>query len=145
MPLKGHGQSHLRIGVWGLPFHVIVSLTGAFLGLTTIIVGVLALADFKDDANQAYALFMGPHPVDDPRPAPRPLLQPMLAACCWQGYWGQACSTSQVIKRDTSDTWAGRFMRTLMCMGLAVISAIFFIFLGGKRPLSAQYSPATWP
>ncbi|MFT4089192.1 MAG: PepSY-associated TM helix domain-containing protein [Asticcacaulis sp.] len=69
---------HNRISVWGLPFHVIVSLTGAFLGLTTIIVGVLALAVFKGDANQAYALFMGPHPVDDPRPAPRPQLQGML-------------------------------------------------------------------
>lgn len=60
---------HNRISVWGLPFHLAVSLTGAFLGLTTIIVGVLALATFKGDASKAYALFRGPTVVDDPRPA----------------------------------------------------------------------------
>jgi len=62
---------HNRISVWGLPFHLVVSLTGAFLGLTTIIVGVLALATFKGDASQAYALFRGPTVRDDPRPAQR--------------------------------------------------------------------------
>jgi uncharacterized iron-regulated membrane protein len=60
---------HNRISVWGLPFHLAVSLTGAFLGLTTIIVGVLALATFKGDASKAYALFQGPTVKDDPRPA----------------------------------------------------------------------------
>lgn len=63
---------HNRIGVWGLPFHVMISLTGALLGLTTIIVGILALAVFKGDTEKAYALFLPPHPVDDPRPAPMP-------------------------------------------------------------------------
>ncbi len=60
---------HNRISVWGLPFHLVVSLTGAFLGLTTIIVGVLALATFKGDTTKAYALFSGPVVRDDPRPA----------------------------------------------------------------------------
>ena len=60
---------HNRISVWGLPFHLIVSLTGAFLGLTVIIVGVLALATFKGDTSKAYALFRGPTVKDDPRPA----------------------------------------------------------------------------
>lgn len=62
---------HNRISVWGLPFHLIVSLTGAFLGLTVIIVGVLALATFKGDTSKAYALFRGPTVADDPRPAAR--------------------------------------------------------------------------
>jgi hypothetical protein len=51
---------HNRISVWGLPFHLVVSLTGAFLGLTVIIVGVLALATFKGDTAKAYALFQRP-------------------------------------------------------------------------------------
>lgn len=59
---------HNRMGVWALPFHVIVSLTGALLGLTTIIVGVLAMAMFQGDTSKAYALFLPPI-VDDPRPA----------------------------------------------------------------------------
>jgi uncharacterized iron-regulated membrane protein len=62
---------HNRISVWGLPFHLVVSLTGAFLGLTLIIVGVLALATFKGDTAKAYALFGGPKVADDPRPAAR--------------------------------------------------------------------------
>ena len=70
---------HNRIGVWALPFHVAISLTGALLGLTTIIVGILALAVFKGDTEKAYALFLPPHPVDDPRPAPMPDLKTALA------------------------------------------------------------------
>lgn len=61
---------HNRISIWGLPFHLVVSLTGAFLGLTVIIVGVLALATFKGDTAKAYALFTGPTVADDPWPAP---------------------------------------------------------------------------
>jgi len=63
---------HNRISVWGLPFHLVVSLTGAFLGLTVIIVGVLAVATFKGDTSKAYALFTGPQVKDDPRPAAQP-------------------------------------------------------------------------
>jgi uncharacterized iron-regulated membrane protein len=47
---------------------VTVSLTGALLGLTTIIVGVLAMAMFQGDTAKAYALFRQPI-ADDPRPA----------------------------------------------------------------------------
>ncbi|ATQ43188.1 PepSY-associated TM helix domain-containing protein [Caulobacter mirabilis] len=63
---------HNRIGVWALPFHIAISLTGALLGLTIVIVGILALAVFKGDTDKAYALFIPPHPVDDPRPAALP-------------------------------------------------------------------------
>ena len=70
---------HNRLGVWALPFHIIISLTGAFLGLTTIIVGVLGMAMFNGDANKVYALFFPPPPVDDPRPAPVLDLRPMFA------------------------------------------------------------------
>lgn len=70
---------HNRIGVWGLPFHVMISFTGALLGLTTIIVGVLALAVFKGDTDKAYALFLPPQPADDPRPAPMPNIEAAFA------------------------------------------------------------------
>lgn len=70
---------HNRLGVWGLPFHIVVSLTGALLGLTTLIVGVLGLAVFQGDANKVYDLFLPPHPAEDTRPAPVLNLAPMLA------------------------------------------------------------------
>lgn len=70
---------HNRIGVWALPFHVIVSLTGALLGLSILIVGVLGFALFQGDTAKVYDLFLPPHPADDPRPAPALDLRPMFA------------------------------------------------------------------
>ncbi len=70
---------HNRLGVWALPFHILISLSGAFLGLTTIIVGVLGMAMFNGDVNKVYALFIPAPPVDDPRPAPVLDLEPMYA------------------------------------------------------------------
>ncbi|MGE4321667.1 MAG: PepSY-associated TM helix domain-containing protein [Sphingobium sp.] len=70
---------HNRIGIWALPFHMIVSLTGALLGLTTIIVGVLGMALFQGDVDKVYSLFIAQPPKDDPRPAPVIDLRPMFS------------------------------------------------------------------
>lgn len=69
---------HNRIGIWGLPFHVMISLTGALLGLTALLMGVLAMAAFKGDMEKAYSFFYPPAPIDDPRPAPLAPLAPMF-------------------------------------------------------------------
>ncbi|MFC4255203.1 PepSY domain-containing protein [Altererythrobacter xixiisoli] len=70
---------HNRLGVWALPFHVLVSLSGALLGLTTLIVGVLGMALFQGDVGKVYELFLPAEPIDDPRPAPTIDLVPMFA------------------------------------------------------------------
>lgn len=70
---------HNRLGVWALPFHVTLSLTGALLGLATVIVGVLALVVFRGDTGKAYALFTAPEPAADARPAPLPDLTAIQA------------------------------------------------------------------
>lgn len=70
---------HNRLGVWALPFHVTVSLTGAVLGLATLIVGVLGMALFQGDVGKVYALFVPAEPKEDARPAPAIDLQPMFA------------------------------------------------------------------
>jgi len=70
---------HNRLGVWALPFHLLISLTGALLGMTTIILSVLALALFKGDMDAAYKVFIPPEPKADMRPAPLPDLRPMFA------------------------------------------------------------------
>lgn len=69
---------HNRIGVWALPFHIIVSLTGALLGLTTLIVGVLGFALFQGDVDKVYGLFIPTEPKEDARPADVIDLQPMF-------------------------------------------------------------------
>lgn len=69
---------HNRLGVWALPFHILVSLSGALLGLTVLIVGILALAVFKGDTHKAYALFYGPHPAANERRVSDPIAFPAI-------------------------------------------------------------------
>ena len=131
---------HNRLGVWGLPFHVIVSLTGALLGLSTIMLGILAFVVFKGDVNKAYALFLPPAAIDDPTPAPLPPLDPMFAYIAEQapqakitalffehpGETGQSVQvTAQSPDRlDRGDTW---------------------VFGGDGKLLEGGYSDATKP
>lgn len=79
-PRLQEADLHNRIGVWALPFHVIVSLTGALLGLSTVIIGAIGLAVFQGDTGKVYALFVAPHPVEDTRTAPPIDVRPSLAA-----------------------------------------------------------------
>jgi uncharacterized iron-regulated membrane protein len=69
---------HNRLGVWGLPFHVAVSLTGALLGLSTLIVGVLALAAYEGDSDKAFATLLGPRAGANETPAPLPDIAAMI-------------------------------------------------------------------
>lgn len=70
---------HNRLGVWGLPFHVVVSLSGALLGLSTLIVGVLAMAAYNGDSQKAFAEILGPRPSEDETAAPVPDVAAMMA------------------------------------------------------------------
>ena len=63
---------HNRLSVWGLPFHIIVSLTGAVLGLATLVLGILALAAFDGDMNKAGEVIGGPSVAHDETPAEVP-------------------------------------------------------------------------
>lgn len=69
---------HNRLGVWGLPFHVVVSLTGALLGLSTLIIGVLAMAAYDGDSEKAFAAILGPLAGEDETAAPLPDLAAMI-------------------------------------------------------------------
>lgn len=70
---------HNRFGIWALPFHLVVSLTGAFLGLTTLVVGVLGFALFQGDDGKVYGLFFPAELKDDPAAAPLIDIAPLLA------------------------------------------------------------------
>lgn len=69
---------HNRLGVWGLPFHIAVSLTGALLGLSTLIVGVLALAAYDGDSGKAFSMLLGPRATEEETPAPLPDIASMI-------------------------------------------------------------------
>ena len=61
---------HNRLSVWGLPFHFVVSLSGALLGLSTLIIGVLALAAYNGNSGAAFATLLGPRAGPDETAAP---------------------------------------------------------------------------
>ena len=69
---------HNRLGVWGLPFHIAVSLTGALLGLSTLIVGVLALAAYDGDSGKAFSTLLGPRAIEEETAAPLPDIAAMM-------------------------------------------------------------------
>lgn len=71
---------HNRLSVWGLPFHFVVSLSGALLGLSTVIIGVLALAAYDGDREKAFATILGPMPSEDETAAPLPDVGKMIDA-----------------------------------------------------------------
>ncbi len=55
---------HNRIGVWGAPFHIVIALTGALIGLIQIVVLVAALGFAKGDTATVGAPVLGsPPPV----------------------------------------------------------------------------------
>lgn len=70
---------HNRVGVWALPFHLIVSLTGSLLGLSGLIIMILAYVAFQGDTEKAIAALLGPQAVEDARPAPLADVRPMIA------------------------------------------------------------------
>jgi uncharacterized iron-regulated membrane protein len=70
---------HNRLGVWGLPFHIVVTLSGTLLGLSTLIMGVLALAAYDGDREKAFAELFGPQAShDDESAAPLPDVAAMI-------------------------------------------------------------------
>jgi uncharacterized iron-regulated membrane protein len=50
---------HNRFGVWAAPFHLIIAVTGALIGLSQIIVLVAGLSFYKGDTAKASAPFYG--------------------------------------------------------------------------------------
>ncbi|QTD54463.1 PepSY-associated TM helix domain-containing protein [Parasphingorhabdus cellanae] len=54
---------HNRLSVWGLPFHLILTFTGAFLGIAGVTVAALAFIAFDGDQEEAIAVINGPQPI----------------------------------------------------------------------------------
>lgn len=61
---------HNRLGVWTLPFHISNALTGAILGLASVLAVVIAAAGFDHDTAAVFDPTFGAEPAADARPAP---------------------------------------------------------------------------
>ncbi len=70
---------HNRMGVWGLPFHVAVTLTGALFGFASLVGFAVAAFGFHGDTGRAAEALGGPQRAADARPAPLPSLSRAIA------------------------------------------------------------------
>lgn len=70
---------HNRLSVWALPFHIVISFTGAFLGLAFFTVGILAFVAYDGDQDKAIAAVLGPQATENHEPAATPDISAMIA------------------------------------------------------------------
>lgn len=59
---------HNRLSVWGLPFHLVLTFTGAFLGIAGVTVAALAFVAFDGDQEAAIQVLGGPQPIENAAP-----------------------------------------------------------------------------
>ncbi|WCL54121.1 PepSY-associated TM helix domain-containing protein [Gimibacter soli] len=71
---------HNRVGVWALPFHLIVALTGSLLGLASLFIGIVGYAAYDGDEDKVYEILFGTHPEDVETVAPLPDVRAVLAS-----------------------------------------------------------------
>lgn len=72
---------HNRLGTWGMPFFMLVTLTGAVLGAFLLMFGGMAATAYKGDFRRALTEIVGPlDSREDRRPAVVPPISPLLAA-----------------------------------------------------------------
>jgi len=55
---------HNRLSVWGLPFHLVITFTGGFLGIAGLIIGAMAFVAYDGDQEAALRSISGPQPVE---------------------------------------------------------------------------------
>lgn len=121
---------HNRLGVWGLPFHVVVSTTGALLGLSTLVVGVLALAAYDGDSERVFADILGPMPTQDETAAPVPDVAAMIRHV--RAEHPDAVLSSVMIQHVAK---AGQVVSVGMCTPGHLATANSYFFDGTGKPL----------
>ena len=62
-PRVNRADLHNRIGVWASPFHIVLALTGALIGLSQIVVLIVAAGFFHGDTSAASAPLFGTPPA----------------------------------------------------------------------------------
>lgn len=60
---------HNRLSVWGLPFHAMIAITGAFFGLVSILILIAAAAFYDNDRAALIADIYGEEPIITHAPA----------------------------------------------------------------------------
>lgn len=66
---------HNRLSVWGAPFHIMIAVTGAFFGLSSLFSWVAAEAFFEGDTDALVEEVYGGHPELEPSEGPLAIAQ----------------------------------------------------------------------
>jgi uncharacterized iron-regulated membrane protein len=54
---------HNRLSVWGLPFYLMIALTGSFIGLSSVLISITALSFFNNNTQAVTSAIYGDEPV----------------------------------------------------------------------------------
>ncbi len=95
---------HNRLSVWGLPFHLAVTLSGAFFGLSYTMLSLVAALGFHGDISRAGQVLQGAPIASDTRPADLAPLDGLIA----QTRGLQSRSTLSYIEVERPDTRGAR-------------------------------------
>lgn len=68
---------HNRLSVWGLPFHLLIAITGAYFGLALINLGVVAELNYDGDRAAVADTVFSADPVVDSQPGPVNITAPL--------------------------------------------------------------------
>ncbi|MEA1650945.1 PepSY-associated TM helix domain-containing protein [Nitrospirillum sp. BR 11164] len=68
----GLADLHNRLSVWGLPFHIAITVTGALFALASLMILTVAQVGYKGDLARAYAPLSGAQVAADAAPRPLP-------------------------------------------------------------------------
>lgn len=81
-------SSHKLLGVWGLPFHLMMAFTGAIIGLLGIIGVFMALASFGGSVEKATQAVLGPRAEASGESAPMMTIDSFVekAKSKWDGF-----------------------------------------------------------
>ncbi len=78
-PRLAQTDLHNRLSVWGAPFHLAISITGAYIGLSSVVLLLVAAAFYSGDEDAAGAALYGPSATLDEAPNALPDLAAALA------------------------------------------------------------------
>jgi uncharacterized iron-regulated membrane protein len=71
-------ELHNRLSVWGLPFHLAITVTGALFGLGNLSVLTIAQLGFHGDGSRVLAALSGPEVAEDSQAAALPNLEALV-------------------------------------------------------------------
>lgn len=78
-PRLSQADLHNRLSVWGAPFHLVISLTGAYFGLAGVLLFLAGATVYGGDRDRLLAPLFGAAPAADAAAAPPPRLDAAVA------------------------------------------------------------------